>query len=127
MPELHTKHPSSEKLADFGLGCLSEADSQVIELHLADCEECRKKLDDIPADSFVSLVQASASDTQAGASGSSSDTDSSFLSKESVPPLYKKVAEIIAGKQPIQPAPKDIPAAVGEPKSGFSMPKELEG
>src|ERR1022692_2702798 len=98
MPEVRTHHPDSEKLVAFGLGRLSEADSKDIEQHLADCEECRKKLEDVPADSLVCLLQASASDTPAGPAGPSSDTDSSSLSKESVPPLYKKLAQIIGGK-----------------------------
>src|SRR5437762_12977843 len=120
MPGLHTHHPDSEKLAAFGLGRLSEADSKEIEQHLADCDACRKKLEDIPADSLVCLLQAAASDTQAGPSGPSSDTDSSFLSKESVPPLYKKVAQILGGKQPDQPARKEEPAAA---KAGFAIPR----
>jgi len=58
-----------EALADFGLGRLSEADSVEIEVHLADCEECRKKLEEIPDDALVCLLHVSTSDTQSGRSG----------------------------------------------------------
>lgn len=132
MPGLHAQHPDAEKIADFGLGRLSDADSRTIELHLAECEDCRKKLEDVQPDSLVSLLQASASDTQAGLdlAGPSADTDSSAPSPDSVPPLYKKLAQIIASKQtgkprptpPIEPRP-DITAFE---KPRFAIPRELE-
>jgi formylglycine-generating enzyme required for sulfatase activity/tetratricopeptide (TPR) repeat protein len=131
MPGLHTKHPDSEKLTAFGLGRLSEADSKDIEQHLADCADCRTTLDNMPGDSLVNLLQASASDTQAGVnlSSPSSDTDSSSLSKESIPPLYKKLAQIIGGKPESgkTSSPKEAPAATLNAKPGFTIPRELEG
>ena len=133
MPALQSDHPNLEKLTAFGLGRLSEADSSSIELHLSNCGECRAKLEDVPADSLVSLLQASASDTldNLDLSGPSADTDSSPPPKSSLPPFYKKLAQIIGGKpvDPAKPAPpaKETPSGTVVVKPGFVAPRELEG
>jgi formylglycine-generating enzyme required for sulfatase activity len=96
--DIRTHHPKIEKLAAFGVGRLSEADSQEIELHLADCEACRQKLADVPDDALVHLLQGSgslgpvpASDTQAALSAST-DTDAATRTGESALPSDIKVA-----------------------------------
>ena len=52
-------HPALAQLEGFGLGRLSDADAQAIELHLADCDVCRQKLEDVPDDFLVRLLQIS--------------------------------------------------------------------
>jgi serine/threonine protein kinase/uncharacterized membrane protein len=85
MHGIPTHHPDLEKLAAFGLGRLSEADAQTIELHVADCEECLQKLAEVPDDLLVRLLQAPAADTQAFLSGSLADTVPSSRAGESAP------------------------------------------
>src|SRR5687767_15867643 len=107
MHGLNTKHPGLEKLAAFGLGRLSDADSEVIELHLADCDDCRKQVEDVPDDSLVSLLQVSAAESCAEPAASA-DTASS-LSQESVAPLYQMPAQIISGDPAKAPAAPPSP------------------
>lgn len=133
MPELH---PSLDLLTSFGLGRTSDAESLDIEQHLSACEECRKRLEDIPNDSLVNLLQAPSGDTDPGTQAAAADTDSSFLSNNSLPPLYKRVAQILGDKPDATvgqaPAPPPPPAAKTAPKkpprevAKFSCPRELE-
>lgn len=51
-------HPNQEQLAAFGLGRLPPRDRAAIESHIAGCAACCEKLDSLPADSLVKLVQA---------------------------------------------------------------------
>ena len=66
MPISPANHPAAEKLAAFGLGHLSDADSTDIEMHLADCDECRDRLGAVPDDALVSTLRASADQTYFG-------------------------------------------------------------
>ncbi len=134
MPGLHTQHPDRENLTAFGLGRLSEADSKAVETHVVDCEECRKKLEDLPADSLVSLLQAPTPDTfsDSNARGDTSDIQAPMPAPaqgESLPPLYKKLASILVEQDGAQP-PASPALEKGKPSlsspSGFAIPKELE-
>jgi hypothetical protein len=42
-------HPELEELADFAAGDLDEEDSEIIQLHLANCLRCRREVDDYAA------------------------------------------------------------------------------
>jgi serine/threonine protein kinase len=104
-------HPRNKRLTAFGLGRLSDADSQDIELHLASCEACRQQLADVPDDALIRLLQGSASDgpasaseTHAGLSRLSADTDAATRSGESASPSDMNVAP-----------------------PTFTLPRELEG
>ena len=55
------------------------------------------------------------------------DTDSSFLSKGSVAPLYKKVAEILGGNDGKTNAAPLRAATMDAAMPGFVPPRELEG
>ena len=56
MPEEHP-HPDSERLADFALGKLADAEAAQIADHLAGCESCQHAVATVPDDS-VSLSSA---------------------------------------------------------------------
>jgi serine/threonine protein kinase len=51
-------HPTAEQLAAFGLGKLDDSQSAALEMHLADCETCRRALETQAADSFVALARS---------------------------------------------------------------------
>jgi urea transport system substrate-binding protein len=55
-------HPPVDRLSDFALGRLSDADSAWIEAHLADCPDCCTRLGEIQeADAFLSRLKTVAS------------------------------------------------------------------
>ena len=55
-------HPAPDLLAAFATGQAPEDSAVQISLHLADCEACRTRIDQLPEDTLVSLLrQASAS------------------------------------------------------------------
>jgi hypothetical protein len=53
-------HPDHEQLSAFGLGRLDETAAATVREHLDDCALCRSSLENLPADSFVAKLQASA-------------------------------------------------------------------
>lgn len=46
-------HPDDKVLADFGLGRLSQADHDSVELHVDQCDECCRRLETLPNDGLV--------------------------------------------------------------------------
>ena len=53
-------HPDRDQLSAFGLGRLNEIVAATVQRHLDDCALCRTIVENLPADSFVVKVQASA-------------------------------------------------------------------
>jgi hypothetical protein len=53
-------HPEREHLFAFGLGRLEEPAAAVVQRHVEECAHCRELLEQVPADSFLTKVQASA-------------------------------------------------------------------
>src|SRR5688500_18199877 len=53
-------HPNPERLADFGLGRLDDADALALEAHLAECPECSAALERLGGDSFVARLRGAA-------------------------------------------------------------------
>src|SRR5687768_463672 len=84
MQVIQPNHPDMEKLAAFGLGRLSEAGSHEIELHMIDCPECRRKVEEVPDDPLVRLLQVQSADTQP-ISASLADTEPTRLARDGVP------------------------------------------
>lgn len=115
MPVSQMQHPDLDKLTAFGLGLLSEADSAEIERHLSECAACCEKLEYLPADSLVDLLQASEADTPSDLSASvhTVDSGSPASAPASLPPLFKRLANIVGGKsagEPVQPSPAKVAA-----------------
>jgi formylglycine-generating enzyme required for sulfatase activity len=46
-------HPSDETLSSFGLGKLDDASAESVSKHLEECAECRKRVAEMPDDSFL--------------------------------------------------------------------------
>ena len=102
MPDMRMRHPNLENLTAFGLGNLPDEDSQEIETHLTDCEDCRMKLSEVPDDALIDLLRASAAEdsalafeTQAARSKLSSDTDLVTRFGESSTPCVFEVSGAI--------------------------------
>lgn len=51
------EHPVAEQLVAFSLGKLDEAESAIIEAHLAECDSCRQALESPTADSLLALAR----------------------------------------------------------------------
>lgn len=65
MRSVPATHPTSEELAAFGLGKLSEPRAAAVARHLESCDACRKTAASVPPDSFLGLVRdADASTTR---------------------------------------------------------------
>lgn len=59
-------HPTHEQLATFAAGRLGDDDSNLVEEHLAECDECCQWLKQSPGhDSYVALLRDAASDSRA--------------------------------------------------------------
>lgn len=52
-------HPTADRLAAYGLGRLSDAESLQVEQHLADCDTCRTAIEATPDDPLARLVRQS--------------------------------------------------------------------
>lgn len=88
MQKLDAQHPGQEKLAAFGLGQLSDEESQAIELHIANCDECREKVDEAPADSLIHLLRTAAAETFDGLAGPLADTAPLTPAQEPLPRVF---------------------------------------
>ncbi|HWB10388.1 MAG TPA: protein kinase [Pirellulales bacterium] len=53
----HRRHPADEVLRAFALGSLPEAELDAIGRHLADCGDCRERVEQAPGDSLTELVR----------------------------------------------------------------------
>lgn len=125
MPALATNHPAPDRLADFGLGRLNDDESRPIEEHLTDCDECRRRVEELPADALVSLLQ-SPGPTSSHAHSARPTTDDKAKSGFG---LFQRLKGVLAepGAHP-SPTPQPQPSrAAGVWAAGFAVPKELEG
>jgi anti-sigma factor RsiW len=50
-------HPSEQTLSSYGLGKLDDDSSEAVNKHLEQCAECRKKVAEMSADSFLERVR----------------------------------------------------------------------
>src|SRR5205809_7506893 len=89
-------HPPPERLRDFGLGQLGESDSALVESHLNECADCRRAVEELPADPLVELLQKSAAQEPTA-------------KPPSLPGLYKRLAAILKPGGAARPA-GDLPA-----------------
>ena len=86
MNESPVVHPDPEQLAAYGLGYLSPQERATIEAHVAGCPICCERLQSVPSDSLVALVQSSAGPATRIHSGDTlSDTAAATASPEPLP------------------------------------------
>jgi tetratricopeptide (TPR) repeat protein/tRNA A-37 threonylcarbamoyl transferase component Bud32 len=57
MSDAPESHPTTERLVAFSRGALADAESSILEDHVADCETCRLTLETLPDDPLVSLMR----------------------------------------------------------------------
>ena len=50
-------HPNDQTLSSFGLGKLDDSSAEAVNTHLEQCPECRKRVAELPADSFLERVR----------------------------------------------------------------------
>ncbi len=50
-------HPSDQTLSSYGLGKLDDRSAEAINEHLEQCSDCRKRVAEMPADSFLERVR----------------------------------------------------------------------
>src|SRR6516162_6558205 len=89
-------HPSGQELNSFGLGRLPDAQAEAVASHLEACAECRKAVENLPPDSFLSKVR-SAKPTGASAPPPSSPSAASALDKVAVPLPPENLPSELAG------------------------------
>jgi len=53
MDDVAPAHPSDRALSAFGLGKLDERSAEAVDRHLEDCPDCRKRVAELTADSFL--------------------------------------------------------------------------
>jgi formylglycine-generating enzyme required for sulfatase activity len=51
-------HPTPEVLTAYGLGKLTDPETEVVARHLSTCADCRRLVEGLPADSLVGLVRS---------------------------------------------------------------------
>jgi hypothetical protein len=59
-------HPSAEELAAFDAGCLPAPQAAAVETHVAACQSCCRRLEEMPEDAFAALVRAYAGKADGG-------------------------------------------------------------
>lgn len=59
MSDQTLNHPQREQLLEYGLGKLDPDKSDLIELHLAECDQCGETLLNLQDDTFVNLIRRS--------------------------------------------------------------------
>jgi len=50
-------HPTDKTLSSYGLGKLDDASAEAVNKHLEECPDCRKRVAEMPADSFLGRVR----------------------------------------------------------------------
>jgi anti-sigma factor RsiW len=57
MDTARSDHPNYQILSSFGLGKLDEPSARAVSKHLEQCPECRKRVAELSADSFLGRVR----------------------------------------------------------------------
>ena len=65
MAEL-TDHPSAAQLREFGLGRLDDEQMEAVSAHVAFCDTCCQKLEQVHDDTLVELCKAAGGETEVG-------------------------------------------------------------
>src|SRR5437773_607524 len=99
-------HPDRERLSAYGLGRLDDVESGDVGRHLAVCERCRRVVEELPADPIMQLLQASYARPAPEGLYSRPSAGPAPSGGESRPPLYRKLAAIVA-----RPATPTAPAS----------------
>ena len=50
-------HPTDQKLKAFGLGKLDDRSARAVNKHLEQCADCRKRVSEMSADSFLGRIR----------------------------------------------------------------------
>jgi hypothetical protein len=58
MSHATASHPTPEALTAYGLGKLTDPETEVVARHLSTCADCRRLVEGLPADSLVGLVRS---------------------------------------------------------------------
>jgi WD40 repeat protein len=96
-------HPTPEVLTAFGLGKLTEAETEVIARHLTACEDCRRLVEGVAPDSLVGLVRSAKQATVLLATGLAA---SPFPARAAVSQM--------PGTGAPPPAPADLPLELAD-------------
>jgi anti-sigma factor RsiW len=51
------RHPTDQTLSSFGLGKLDDRSAEAVNQHLEQCPDCRKRVAEMSADSFLERVR----------------------------------------------------------------------
>src|SRR5262245_34447304 len=95
MDAAQSLHPTDQTLRAYGLGKLDDRSAEAVNEHLMECSECRKRVAEMPADSFLQKVRdaqkpagkSTSGQSQAGGTRTDEATDSwTSSSGDSIPP-----------------------------------------
>src|SRR4051794_12652509 len=64
-------HPTDHTLQSYGLGKLDDRSADAVSGHLAECSDCRKRVAEMPADSFLLRVREAQKGSDQSTSGQS--------------------------------------------------------
>ena len=55
--DAHTLHPTDQTLSSYGLGKLDDRSAEAVNEHLEQCPDCRKRVAEMSADSFLGRLR----------------------------------------------------------------------
>src|SRR5262245_31419028 len=71
MDAAQSLHPTDQTLRAYGLGKLDDRLAEEVNEHLMECSECRKRVAEMPADSFLQRVRDAQKSSDVGGTQSS--------------------------------------------------------
>ena len=57
MDAVLSSHPTDQILSSYGLGKLDDVSAEAVNKHLEECPDCRKRVAEMPADSFLGRIR----------------------------------------------------------------------
>src|SRR4051812_12258956 len=79
-------HPTDQTLSSFGLGKLADGPAEAINIHLEQCPDCRKRVSEMSADSFLDRIRNAQAGQSAFGQSQPDGTQSSKAQKTPAPP-----------------------------------------
>ena len=87
MDAVTSLHPTDERLRGFGLGKLDDPSAEEVNRHLAECPDCRRRVAEMSADSFLDRVRDAKRDRGTSTVGQSRiDATRSHVGAATLPP-----------------------------------------